>query len=199
MISCLKSPSNEWVQEFIWRTELRVNWSQPWCPLHAPKLLWSRLKKAKVGRKPDPSRPEWDGTGLSVLFEKRMLHLWLVALCVHVVMWSSIRPSSHRYHGEALLHMFSVSLSRQWIWTSWFPIWDTWSMILCGLFLWWFFLLFWFTSFSTQAITGSDQDGSWINYLYCLRYFNLHSLLLFIHNHETKKSRCAEYQCRTVP
>lgn len=111
MISCLKSPSNEWVQEFIWRTELRVNWSQPWCPLHAPKLLWSRLKKAKVGHKPDPSRPEWDGTGLSVLFEKRMLHLWLVALCVHVVMWSSIRPSSHRYHGKALLHMFSVSLS----------------------------------------------------------------------------------------
>lgn len=156
MISCLKSPSNEWVQEFIWRTELRVNWSQPWCPLHAPKLLWSRLKKAKVGHKPDLSRPEWDGTGLSMLFEKRMLHLWLVALCVHVVMWSSIRPSSHRYHGKALLNMFSVSLSRQWIWTSWFPIWDTRSMILCGLFLWWFF-----SSFLVYVFLYPGHYGLW--------------------------------------
>lgn len=29
-----------------------------------------------------------------------MLHLWLVALCVHVVMWSPICPSSHRYHNK---------------------------------------------------------------------------------------------------
>lgn len=85
-------------------TELTVNWPQPWCPLHAPKLLWSRLMKAKVGHKPEQSRPKWDDTGLSVLFEKRMLHLWLVALCVHVVMWSSIRPSSHRYHGNSAAH-----------------------------------------------------------------------------------------------
>lgn len=91
--------NNKWIN-----AELTVNWPQPWCPLHAPKLLWSRLIKAKVGHKPEQSRPKWDGTGLSVLFEKRMLHLWLVALCVHVVMWSSIRPSSHRYHGNSATH-----------------------------------------------------------------------------------------------
>lgn len=90
-------------------TELTVKWPQPRCPLHAPKLLWSRFMKAKVGRKPEQSRPKWDDTGLSVLFEKRMLHLWLVALCVHVVMWSSIRPSSHRYHGNSATHAQCVS------------------------------------------------------------------------------------------
>lgn len=72
--------------------------------------------KASVGRKPDLSGPKWDDTGLSVLFEKRMLHLWLVALCVHVVMWSSIRPSSHRYHGSSATHaqwLFIVSGPRR--------------------------------------------------------------------------------------
>lgn len=103
------------------RTELMVNWPQPRCPLHAPKLLWSRLTKATVGHIPEQSGPKWDG--LSVLFEKRMLHLWLVALCVHVVMWSSIRPSSHRYHTERLWYT--------WIWTGWFFfLWDR-PLILC--------------------------------------------------------------------
>lgn len=91
-------------------TELTANWPQPWCPLHAPKLLWSRLIKATVGHQPQPSRPKWDDTGLSVLFEKRMLHLWLVALCVHVVMWSSICPSSHRYHGISATHAWCIFL-----------------------------------------------------------------------------------------
>lgn len=91
-------------------TELTANWPQPWCSLHAPKLLLSRLTKATVGHQPEPSRPKWDDTGLSVLFEKRMLHLWLVALCVHVVMWSSICPSSHRYHGISATHAQCIFL-----------------------------------------------------------------------------------------
>lgn len=95
-----------------------MNWLQPWCPLHAPKLLWSRLMKAKVGLKPDQSGPKWDDTGLSVLFEKRMLHLWLVALCVHVVMWSSIRQSSHRYHGETRA-LLSVDLNQKGFFLLW--------------------------------------------------------------------------------
>lgn len=107
-------------------TELTVNLPQPWCPLHAPKLLWSRLIKATVGHQPEPSRPKWDDTGQSVLFEKRMLHLWLVALCVHVVMWPSIRPSSHRYmyhcnspspgkvSGSCLEHVALILLSSWW-------------------------------------------------------------------------------------
>lgn len=100
--------------EFI---EWKVNWPQPWHPLHAPKSLWSRLLEAKVGHNgprqnkaglSGPKRPKWDDTGPSVLFEKRMLHLWLVALCVHVVMWSFIRPSSHRYHGNSATHLSLV-------------------------------------------------------------------------------------------
>lgn len=120
-----------------------MNWPQPRCPLHAPKLLWSRLTKANVGHNPEQSRPKWDGTGLSVLFEKRMLHLWLVALCVHVVMWSSICPSSHRYHGNSATH---VSLYCQWTWTSRFQFF--WASDYVSVVLMMVFLLLWVLSTS---------------------------------------------------
>lgn len=72
-----------------------VTWPQPWWPLHAPKLLWKWLKQAtQFPICHNHGRPKWADICRSVLFEKRMLHLWLVALCVHVVMWPSIRPSS---------------------------------------------------------------------------------------------------------
>lgn len=162
-----------------------MNWPQPRCPLHAPKLLWSRLIKANVGHKPEQSRPEWDGTGLSVLFEKRMLHLWLVALCVHVVMWSSICPSSHRYHDNSATHAH-VSLYCQWTWTSRFLVFlapDYVSVVLNGGFS---FIMgtFYFLLYLVWSLTSCDQNHQLffcINEIHkhsgtCIHIYSIHSI-----------------------
>lgn len=98
VVSCWKVTQHEYKvyrQLLIRGTKLTVTWPQPWWPLHAPKLLWKWLKQAtQFPICHNHARPKWADICRSVLFEKRMLHLWLVALCVHVVMWPSIRPSS---------------------------------------------------------------------------------------------------------
>lgn len=129
-----------------------LNWQ--WIDLR-PGVLYMLQSRSEAGswrpkwaNKPEPRRPKWDHTGLCVLFEKRMLHLWLVALCLHVVMWSSIRPSSHRYHGYSATRAQCVS-----------PVGgsEPWDLL-------WFcvgssddgFLLSWVSSFSTPSVTKVD-------------------------------------------
>lgn len=93
------------------KTELNVNCPQPRCP---PHMLQSRseadvsLKGPKLFTKQAGVGPHG---GLSVLFEKRMLHLWLVALCAcsHVTIHPTIKSQVSRT---------LKSLCWQWIWTT---------------------------------------------------------------------------------
>lgn len=89
-------------------TELPVNWPQPWWPLHASELLWKWLKMATEFPINHHLKPKWDPIYRSVLFEKRMLHLWLSSRCAcsHVIIHSPITllhmPCPARLTGSSL-------------------------------------------------------------------------------------------------
>lgn len=136
-------------------TELTVYWPQPWCPLHAPKLLWSRLTKAKVGHKPEPKqakvgrhRPK------RVIWKKNAALVTCSSLCAcsHVIIHPPIKSQVSRL----LCCTCSVSLS-------WFP---SWNMFLFGELGSDFLVVLGGishvvgTPVCTLSLTGCDQNGS---------------------------------------
>lgn len=92
-----------------------MNWPQPWCPLHAPKLLWSRLTKAKVGLQTRPKqakvgrhRPE------RVIWKKNAALVTCSSLCAcsHVIIHPPIKSQVSRERCCTRSVWASVSVSQ---------------------------------------------------------------------------------------
>lgn len=135
-------------------TELTVYWPQPWCPLHAPKLLWSRLTKVKVGHKPEPKqakvgrhRPK------RVIWKKNAALVTCSSLCAcsHVIIHPPIKSQVSR------LLCCTCSMSLLVPVLKHVPVWRTWLRFFgstCG------FSHVVGTPVCTLSLTGCDQNGS---------------------------------------